>query len=66
MNRALLIGMTNPDRRLARHLAIAMLIKLAVLSLLWSVFIRHSRVSVDADVIGSRFGATISTQGASK
>lgn len=66
MERALGIGMTDPDKRLLRNLAIALLIKLAVLSILWWVFIRDSRVSVDAAAIGDRIGATISSQGAIK
>jgi hypothetical protein len=58
--------MTIPDKQLLRHLAIAVLIKLAVLTVLWWVFIRDAGVSVDAAAIGARLGATISTQGAGK
>ena len=46
------------DRRLLRYLIHAVLIKLAVLTLLWFVFIRGAKVAVD--------GAAVPTQGASK
>ncbi|QZI73310.1 hypothetical protein K5F93_14205 [Pseudomonas protegens] len=58
--------MTHSDQRLRRHLLIAVLIKLAVLTVLWWLFIRDTHVSVDATVIGNRLGVPTSTQGASK
>jgi uncharacterized membrane protein len=66
MKRALVVGMTDLDKRLLRHLTIAVLVKLVVLSVLWSLFIRDARVGVDADAIGERLGTTVPTQGASK
>ena len=36
-------------QRLLRHLAVAVLIKLAVLVLLWWLFVRDARVTVDTD-----------------
>jgi hypothetical protein len=52
-------GMT--DRRLARHLAIAVLLKLLALTALWWLFIREARVEVDADRAVSRLGSPISS-----
>ncbi|MFC0132544.1 cytochrome oxidase putative small subunit CydP [Massilia eurypsychrophila] len=66
MKRALVVGMTGLDKRLLRHLTIAVLIKLVVLGVLWSLFIRDGRVGVDADAIGERLGTTVPTQGESK
>lgn len=66
MERALVIDMTDPDKLLLRHLVIAVLIKLALLTALWWLFVRDARVSVDPDAIVDRIGATISTQGARK
>lgn len=54
------------DRRLLRYLIHAVLIKLAVLTLLWFVFIRDARVAVDADAAAAQMGTTVPTQGASK
>lgn len=58
--------MTISDKRLRRHLLTAVVIKLLVLTVLWWLFIRDSRVSVDSNTIGDRFGVPTSTQGASK
>lgn len=41
-------AVTGADRRLARHLALAIVLKLLVLLLLWQVFIRGQRVDVDS------------------
>lgn len=58
--------MTPSEKRLLRHLAIAVLIKLAVLVLLWWLFVRDAGVQPDAGSMGERISGTISTQGASK
>ena len=58
--------MTISDKRLRRHLLTAVVIKLLVLTVFWWLFIRDSRVSVDSNTIGDRFGVPTSTQGASK
>lgn len=58
--------MTISDKRLRRHLLTAVVIKLLVLTLLWWLFIRDSRVSVDSNTISDRIGVPTSTQGASK
>lgn len=58
--------MSHPDQRLLRHLIIAVLIKLALLTVLWWLFVRDARVHVDAHAVGDRLGATNSIQGASK
>ena len=55
------------DRRLLRYLIHAVLIKLAVLTLLWFAFVRDARVAVDADAAARQVGAAaVSTEGASK
>ncbi|MGK3118877.1 cytochrome oxidase putative small subunit CydP [Pseudomonas corrugata] len=58
--------MTISDKRLRRQLLTAVVIKLLVLTVLWWMFIRDSRVSVDSNTLGDRFGVPTSTQGASK
>ncbi len=58
--------MTPSEKRLLRHLAIAVLIKLAVLVLLWWLLVRDARVDADAGSVAERMSGTISTQGASK
>ncbi len=47
-------------RRLVRHLVRLLLLKVILLALLWSVFIRPYRISVDAPAMESRFGAAAS------
>lgn len=49
--------MTRQDRRLVRHLAVAVALKLAVLAALWWVFVRDERVSVDAAAAAARLVA---------
>jgi hypothetical protein len=51
------------DRRLARHLFVAVTIKVAVLAVLWWVFVRDHQVPVDAERAADRFGVTTSAQG---
>jgi len=58
--------MTPNDRRLLRHLTIAIAIKLVVLVLLWWLFVRDQQVSVDADQAAASLGMTSSKQGNSK
>lgn len=59
-------GMTSADRRLLRHLVVAVVIKLIVLTALWWLFVRDTRVTVDATRIDQRLGGVTSSQGASK
>jgi hypothetical protein len=54
--------MTHDDRRLLRHLVIAVLLKLAVLVALWWAFVRESRVDVDADRAAAQIGAPAAPQ----
>lgn len=49
--------MTRQDRRLVRHLAIAVALKLVVLAALWWAFVRDERVSVDAEAAAAHLGA---------
>ena len=53
--------MNLADRRLVRHLAIAVVLKLAVLALLWQVFVRDARVPVDAAAMGTHATAAADT-----
>jgi hypothetical protein len=50
-------GMTRDESRLVRHLAIAILVKLALLVALWWVFVRDHRV--DADRAASQISANV-------
>lgn len=58
--------MTQVERRLLRHLAAAVLVKLVVLALLWWAFVRDARVSVDTDHVAAQLGGQSTSQGASK
>lgn len=58
--------MTQVERRLLRHLATAVLIKLVLLALLWWAFVRDARVSVDTDRVATQLGGQTISQGASK
>lgn len=58
--------MTQDERRLLRHLVIAVLIKLVVLVVLWWAFVRDARVSVDTDRVAAQLGGPSTSQGASK
>jgi hypothetical protein len=49
------------DRRLFRHLAVAVLLKLLALTVLWWAFIRDARVDVDANQAVSRLGSPVSS-----
>ncbi len=54
--------MSPSDKRLLRHLAIAVLIKLVLLTALWWLFIRDARVSVDVDDVAGKINSTMSAQ----
>jgi hypothetical protein len=58
--------MTPNDKRLLRHLIIAVLIKLVVLTALWWLFIRDARVSVDSERVADKISGATSSQGATK
>lgn len=45
------------DSRLVRHLALAVLLKLAVLAALWWWLVRDARVSVDAQAAAAHVAA---------
>ena len=46
--------------RLALHLAIVLVIKVILLTLLWHAFIKPNKVAVDVDAMGSRIAGTTS------
>lgn len=59
--------MSPADRRLLRHLLIAVAVKIVVLTLLWWVFIREARVPVDSERAAAHLGGAASvSSGASK
>ncbi|HJV52704.1 MAG TPA: hypothetical protein VJ652_14650 [Noviherbaspirillum sp.] len=51
------------DRRLLRNLALAILIKLLLLSALWWMFVRDQRVQVDAAAMAASFAGAADKQG---
>jgi hypothetical protein len=55
--------MTHEERRLTRHLVIAVAVKLAVLLLLWWVFVHDADVATDADRTATHIGVTAPTPG---
>lgn len=55
--------MKSDDRRLVRHLAIAIALKLAVLCVLWWFFVRDARVSTNAEQTAEHIGVEMSHQG---
>lgn len=50
--------MTHDERRLMRHLFIAVAVKLALLALLWWAFVRDAPVVTDADQTAAHIGVT--------
>lgn len=57
-------GMKSDDRRLVRHLAIAVVLKLLVLCVLWWAFVRDVRVTTDAAQTAEHIGVEMAPQGA--
>lgn len=57
-------GMKSDDRRLVRHLAIAVVLKLLVLGALWWAFVRDARVNADAEQTAEHIGVDMTPQGA--
>jgi len=55
--------MNHDERRLTRHLFIAVAVKLAVLALLWWVFVRDAQVPTDADQTAAHIGVAIPPPG---
>jgi len=55
--------MTRDERRLTRHIAWAVALKLALLAALWWFFVRDDRVSVDASLAAAHLSAPASEQG---
>jgi len=55
--------MTHDERRLRRHLFIAVAVKLVVLALLWWVFVRDAHVATDADQTAAHIGVAAPTPG---
>lgn len=48
----------DPDKRLVRHLAALVVLKLAVLTVLWWLCFRHPPVAPDADAMASRLSSS--------
>jgi hypothetical protein len=53
--------MNLSDRTLVKKLAIVLVLKLVLLVVLWSVFVRDQRVSVSGDSVAAKFLAPDST-----
>lgn len=51
------MGMTPPADRLLRHLALAIALKLVVLTVLWWAFVQDARVGVDVERAAAHLGA---------
>jgi len=56
--------MKSDDRRLVRHLAIAVVLKLLLLCVLWWAFVRDARVNTDAEQTAEHMGVEMMPQGA--
>ena len=54
--------MTHEERRLLRHLIVAVAIKLVILTILWWVFVRDNQVPVDAEQSARQLGLTSAVQ----
>jgi hypothetical protein len=54
---SLLACMTRYDRRLARQLGFAVLLKLALLAFLWWVFVRPFHVDASPERVAERIGS---------
>jgi len=55
--------MSPNDRRLMRHLLLAVAVKIAALAVLWWCFVADHRVAVDAQRAADRVGVTSQEQG---
>lgn len=51
------LAVTPADRRLLRHLVIAVTVKLILLTAIWWGFVRAERVSVDSEAAAARISA---------
>lgn len=56
--------MTREESRLLRHLVTAVLVKLAVLALLWWAFVHEHTVPADAEQTAEHLGGTPTRAGA--
>jgi hypothetical protein len=54
-------AMTLADRKLLREIVVVVVLKLAVLALLWNAFVRDARVPVDAARVASQLSAAPSS-----
>lgn len=55
--------MSTDERRLARHITWAIVVKLAVLATLWWLFVRNDQVSVDASTAAAHLRAPAAPHG---
>jgi hypothetical protein len=58
--------MTHDERRLVRHLATAVVVKLIVLTALWWLFFHDARVAVDAERTAAQLGTPMSPPGGTR
>ncbi len=59
-------GMKPDERRLVRHLAVAVAVKLCVLGVLWWAFVRDAGVSADSEQTAAHIAVTARPQGVSR
>ena len=55
--------MPRNERRLLRHLTLAIVVKLVLLMVLWWIFVRDARVPVSAESTAAHLGATSTPAG---
>ena len=58
--------MTHDERRLVRHLATAVVVKLILLTALWWLFVHDARVAVDAEQAAAQLGTPVSPPGGTR
>lgn len=57
--------MTQAEGRLLRHLVVAVVVKLAILAMLWWAFVHGASIRVDAESAAARIGAAAPPAGVS-
>lgn len=54
------------EKKLVRHLIIAVVVKIVLLVILWFVFVRDARLKVDSEQLANKFNKTEQSKGESK
>lgn len=58
--------MIPEEKKLVRHLIIAVVVKIVLLVILWFVFVRDARLKVDSEQLANKFNKTEQSKGESK